>query len=394
MASFKFVHCADLHLGSRFEGITAKSPEQGRIMTESVFESFDRIADLASKEADLMVISGDIFDERFETPQVRYRFAEALGKAKVPCFICLGNHDHVQSWTESIPYPGNVRVFGKDHESFSVDIRGSKVEVVGRSFPDIHSRENPTAGIRGKDGIFSIAVLHGSMESSDDSDYAPCRLSDAANKGIDYWAMGHIHKRQVMAEHPHVVYPGNIQGRNRKERGEKGAYLVTVTDNTVSELKFVPTQSIIWKDEEFDITGKDLPQLMGEIRSKVGRGCIARIILNGHGHLDAPLRLGTDGIAAQIESTTGSTVSEIVLHTFPVADRDAISEGRDLRSMIVRASDDISKLGREELIELICKTKTSPGFRYVVEWFTDDELRTMVRDAETLLLEKLAEASR
>ena len=121
---------------------------------------------------------------------------------------------------------------------------------------------------------------------------------------------------------------------------------------------------------------------------------MVRIILNGHGHLDAPLRLGTEGIIAQIESATGSTVSEMVLRTFPVADREAVSKGRDLSAMIVRASDDISKLGREELIELICKTKTSPGFRYVVEWFTDDELRTMVRDAETLLLEKLAEASR
>lgn len=394
MASFKFVHCADLHLGSRFEGITSKNPEQGRTMTESVFESFGRIADLASREADLMVISGDIFDERFETPQVRYRFAEALGKAKVPCFICLGNHDHVQSWTESIPYPANVHVFGKDPESVVVDIRGSNVEVVGRSFPDIHSKENPTSGIRGKDGMFSIAVIHGSMDSSEESDYAPCRLSDTVNKGIDYWAMGHIHIRQVMSEYPHVVYPGNIQGRNRKEKGEKGAYLVAVTDNRVSELRFVPTQSIIWKDEEFDITGKDMTNLMDEIGQRVGRGCMVRIILNGHGHLDAPLRLGTEGIIAQIESATGSMVSEMVLRTFPVADREAVSKGRDLSAMIVRASDDISKMSREELVDLICKTKTSSGFRYVVEWFTDDELRTMVRDAETLLLEKLTEASR
>ena len=73
-AHFRFVHCADLHLGSRFKGVSVRDPAMGERMTESVFESFGRIVDLArSEKADFMVIAGDAFDESTITPATRHR---------------------------------------------------------------------------------------------------------------------------------------------------------------------------------------------------------------------------------------------------------------------------------------------------------------------------------
>ncbi len=34
---------------------------------------------------------------------------------------------------------------------------------------------------------------------------------------MDYWALGHIHKSQILSEEPLVAYAGNPQGLHRKE---------------------------------------------------------------------------------------------------------------------------------------------------------------------------------
>ena len=57
----------------------------------------------------------------------------------------------------------------------------------------------------------------------------PCNLTDLTEAAMDYWALGHIHKSQVLSEEPLVVYAGNSQGLHRKEHGPKGCYLVSVS---------------------------------------------------------------------------------------------------------------------------------------------------------------------
>jgi len=51
--------------------------------------------------------------------------------------------------------------------------------------------------------------------------YAPCAIEDLTNKGYDYWALGHVHQASVLHEKPHVVFPGNLQGRHARETGTK-----------------------------------------------------------------------------------------------------------------------------------------------------------------------------
>lgn len=396
MATFKFVHCADLHLGSRAYGISGKDPELGKRMTEAVFKSFSKIIDHALLEkADFMVISGDIFDETTETPATRYRFSKELSRISIPVFICLGNHDYVMSWTESIPYPDNVHVFGKEPESIFIEVGGGNVEIVGRSFPSVHSSFDPVQDIKGKEGVFSVAVIHCSVDAvTMDNDYGPCKLADMYNKGIDYWALGHIHKRVELSKDPCIVYSGNIQGRNRRETGPKGAYLVSVSDNHMVGLEFFATQDVIWENIESDITGKDINGLMNTISSTVKKGSIINLTINGRGPLDSILRLGTEGLIDQIENITGCRVADLRINTYPLLERNDLLQGADLRAKIIRSSDKMSLLDRDQLINLICSTKQSASIRYMLEWLEDDELKALVRDAETLLIEKLTEGSR
>jgi exonuclease SbcD len=396
VSTFKFIHCADLHLGSRSYGIAGRDPELGKKLRESVFESFSRIIDRAViTNTDFMVISGDIFDETTETPATRLRFAKELEKVKIPVYICLGNHDHVMSWTESIPYPENVHVFGSEPESIILQTAGGPVEIVGKSFPERHSSENPTIGIAGRQGMFSIAVLHCSLDKvAPDTEYGPCSLSDMVNKGIDYWALGHIHKRTEVSADPYVIYPGNIQGRSRKEIGEKGAYMVTVTDDRVTEAKFFATQEIVWKEVSCDITGKDINSMIGDVVSKAGTRSMVSLTFTGKGVLDAPLRSDTGDIMGQIEKMSGCKITDVTLNTYPPMDREKMSAGSDMSANVIRSSDRILGMGREEIIDTICKTKQSESIRYMLEWLTDDELRGLVRDAEVLIIDRLAGAVR
>src|SRR5699024_7401917 len=114
------------------------------------------------------------------------------------------------------------------------------VSIYGFSYVNraVHTNKAKEYDINDQQQIpFHIAMLHGSVSTNTDHDvYAPFRLSDLTSRDFDYWALGHIHKRQVLHTDPYIVYPGNIQGRNRKETGEKGCYHVTISpeDTTIS----------------------------------------------------------------------------------------------------------------------------------------------------------------
>ena len=65
-------------------------------------------------------------------------------------------------------------------------------------------------------------------------------------KGDDYWGLGHIHKRQIIAEYPHIAYPGNTQGRHVARNGAKRRLLVSVEDGQLARVEFRPTDVVRW----------------------------------------------------------------------------------------------------------------------------------------------------
>lgn len=361
-------------------------------MAESVFVSFERIVRMAKERgAELIVISGDVFDEVNETAGTRYRFSEMLRESGIPCVISLGNHDYKRSWETSIPYPDNVHVFGPEAESKVFDTKGGKVEVVGRSFSTRHTSMNLAASLKGDPDLFTIACIHCSVDDAKGSDYAPCRLSDLSNRYVDYWALGHIHKRAVLGTSPYVVYPGNIQGRDPNENGEKGAYLVTVTDGRVSELEFVSTQSIIWKDVSVDITGKDINGMMSEISKHTEKDSIIRLHLTGRGELDRALRLGADEMIKNIQDRTGSLISADI-RTHPAMDTGSFAPD-SLPAKIDGSAKDMAVMDRAAIIDSICSTKCSDRIKALLEGMSDEDISKIVEDARMYVLEKLTEGS-
>lgn len=388
-ADFKFIHCADLHLGSRFKGVTEGDPELGRRMTGSTFESLSAIVDLTIGEgADAMVISGDLYDDEYVQPSTRMFLARELERSGVPCFICRGNHDSATSWDEAIPYPENVHEFGTEPERITLDVKGA--EIVGVSFASPHEERNLASMIRGTPGMFTVACVHCDVDSASEGySYAPCSAQDLAGKGVDYWALGHIHKRQVVSRSPLAVYPGNIQGRSFKESGPKGAYVVTVTDGTVSDLRFVATGPIVWSDLTVDITGKGLEQTVSEISSQVSEGGMARITFVGRGPLDSMLRSEGENVRRIISDRTRCRIASVSVQTSPDIDMGTRAGGMDMASKVIDSGMSMKGLTKSQIIDEICNHGIASRNRDFYESLSEDEIRAIVDDAMKLVLVRM-----
>ncbi|EJO7006719.1 exonuclease SbcCD subunit D [Listeria monocytogenes] len=255
MKEIQFLHMADLHLDSPFIGLSTLPQPLFSAIQESTFQSLERITTVAIKEAvDFVLIAGDIYDSEDQSVRAQARFAKEMKRleaANIPVFMIHGNHDFIEKHKEKLALPSNVHVFSEQVEVMShKTATGVSVNIYGFSYNERHIRSSRVDEykIQG-DADFHIALLHGSeVSSSEEHDvYAPFRVQEISRKGFDYWALGHIHKRQLLAESPSIYYPGNIQGRNRKESGEKGASIVTLSEASTT-IDFIGTSPIIWEE--------------------------------------------------------------------------------------------------------------------------------------------------
>ncbi|EAE1292969.1 TPA: exonuclease SbcCD subunit D [Listeria monocytogenes] len=255
MKEIQFLHMADLHLDSPFIGLSTLPQPLFSAIQESTFQSLERITTVAIKEAvDFVLIAGDIYDSEDQSVRAQARFAKEMKRleaANITVFMIHGNHDFIEKHKEKLALPSNVHVFSEQVEVMShKTATGVSVNIYGFSYNERHIRSSRVGEykIQG-DADFHIALLHGSeVSSSEEHDvYAPFRVQEISRKGFDYWALGHIHKRQLLAESPSIYYPGNIQGRNRKESGEKGASIVTLSEASTT-IDFIGTSPIIWEE--------------------------------------------------------------------------------------------------------------------------------------------------
>lgn len=301
---FRFIHAADLHLDSPFRGL-AKAPERVRdALTDSTFSALRHLTQTAVREkVDFIVLAGDLFDEADRSLRAQLMLVrewEKLEEHGIAVFVVHGNHDPLNGARAALTLPQNVHVFGADQMEYRPAYRRSgelAAFVYGVSYGTRAVTENLAAGYRIQpEAPFHIALLHGNVDGDGTHDpYAPCTLEDlTGGKGFDYWALGHIHHRKVLHQYPHVVYAGNTQGRNPRETGEKGCYVVDVTAARSIQLTFVPLDEVRWLDYAFRIDEihseqELLQQLAGLVEQLTleadGRSLMLRLYLSGRGPL-------------------------------------------------------------------------------------------------------------
>ena len=274
MKNITFIHAADLHLGGMFSGFRhLPDPLFEKLITSS-YKALKNLVQTAIKEkVNFVLLAGDIYDvdQRSLKAQIQFQKAmEELNKAEIPVYLIHGNHDFLEGKYFNLSLPPNVHVFGEEVEVEEYRKNdGTTVMLYGFSYEKRHVRARMIDGyIKQTVGDFHIGLLHGNLEGETaHGNYAPFTKKDLLEKGFDYWALGHIHKRMVVLDNPAAVYPGCLQGRNKKETGEKGFYLIELSD-VGTKMEFRPASVLDWQEEIVDASGLEMSELVRRLNER------------------------------------------------------------------------------------------------------------------------------
>ena len=235
---FRFLHAADLHLDSPLRGLERYDGCPADEVRKASRRALENLVDLALAErVAFVLIAGDVFDGDLPDYGACLFLNEQMLKlrdAKINVYLIRGNHDAESHMTRHLRLPDNVYAFPTDRAGSHV-LDSCGVVIHGQGFATKAVVENLTSGYPRADvSLFNIGLLHTCVEGREGHErYAPCSVSDMRSKHYDYWALGHIHTREVLsnASEPPIVFAGNLQGRHVRETGAKGAMLVEVGDD-------------------------------------------------------------------------------------------------------------------------------------------------------------------
>ena len=254
----RFIHCADIHLGSPFTGLQQKNSTIAFQAIEATKKAFLTLINTAIEyHVDFVLISGDIFDSSHQYIQEKIFLKEQfqrLAQAGIYTYLIHGNHDYgrfTEEWNNDW-----VKVF---KEEVSTEIlktsSGESVAISGFSYDTRWITESMAMHFPLRNSLvdYHLGMYHGQTRTASDSStaYAPFKVSDLEKLHYDYWALGHIHRAMDLDSYGKIAYSGTIQGRNFKEIGEKGFYLITLNKNLPMNRQFISCNPIEWVEIEF-----------------------------------------------------------------------------------------------------------------------------------------------
>ena len=253
----RFLHTADIHLDSPLLKLEHYEGAPVEALRNAGRRAFENLVSLAiCEQTDFVLIAGDLYDGDWKDYNTGLYFVSQMAKlreADIRVFIIAGNHDAASRMTKSLRLPDNVSMLSDDRpKSFQLDNLG--IAVHGQSFPTRTVKKDLSSDYPfAVPGYFNIGMLHTCATGREGHEsYSPCTVEGLCSKNYDYWALGHVHRREILCEEPMIVFPGNIQGRHIRESGPKGCMAVTVNDRGQVETEFRPLDVIRWINSEID----------------------------------------------------------------------------------------------------------------------------------------------
>ena len=268
----KILHSADWHLDSP---LMLRQPQQAKRLQAALRRIPEQVAALCKQHScDLLLLSGDIFDGPYAADTL-HAVKNALEEVAVPVLISPGNHDFVDfqsPWLAEV-WPENVHIF--THPVLeALELPELDCTVVGAGYTKMDCGGLLADYTPRHDTRYSIGVLHGDPTQLN-SPYCPVTAEQVRLSGLDYLALGHIHKGGSFREGKTLcAWPGCPQGRGYDETGEKGVLLVTLEDSAQSE--FIPLNGPRFYDLELSAE-----QGLGTVLPPVGNDDFYRITLTG-----------------------------------------------------------------------------------------------------------------
>lgn len=275
MNTVKILHCADIHIGAA-ESFLKASADSRRIETLLTFE---KIIDTArEKEVDLIALAGDLFDSN----TVPERFIDAvfakITESGIKTVFAAGNHDPLDAQSPFLnrDIPDNLYVLGIKDECITFE--DLKLRVYGRSFDGAFLKGETAFSINTDKDYVNLMVQHGDLCSDLSSQYNAITPGFVKGSGMDYIALGHVHKRTPIGkiENTYFAYCGCPEGQGFDELDQKGVYIGEI-GRGICNLEFVSVSKRQHIHHRADISNMNDPaeitrNITEELRSKYGEG--------------------------------------------------------------------------------------------------------------------------
>ena len=337
----RVVHAADLHIDSPLRGlgrIEGAPVDDIRLATR---RAFSRLVDTCLEEqAALLILAGDVFDGEWRDFNTGLFFVRELARLRetgTRVVMVRGNHDAESVLARHIPLPDHVHTFPVEAPA-TLELAHLGLAVHGQSYVS-RSVEDNLAELypeRRRD-LLNIGVLHtNAIGSAEHSNYAPCTVQQLVRRGYDYWALGHVHRREVLHRDPWVVYPGNLQGRHVREPGPRGCTFLDIDNLRIRQVEHRDLDVLRWAEVSLPAdTAADTDDLLGTLRLRLqqlvfeagGRPVLARIHVEGATHLHTRLAAHPDPFIAQARAIAADLgdlwIEQVRFRTRPPAETEA-----------------------------------------------------------------------
>ena len=268
----RILHFSDLHIGVENYGQT--DPETGLSTRLADFlSSLDEVVEYAlTEDVDLVLLAGDAYKGRDPSQTHQREFAKRLSRlseASIPSFLLVGNHDLPNAvsrataveifQTLQVPY---LQV-GSNRQNYTIPTKSGPLQILAVPWPrrsGILSREE-SRGLTIEEVRQAVQdrmtqAIYARAESLDPD--VPAILTghvtvngatvgtersmmlgqdhvllagDIGRPQVDYVALGHIHKHQILRnENPFMAYSGSLQRVDFSEEGDDKGFCVVDLD--------------------------------------------------------------------------------------------------------------------------------------------------------------------
>ena len=268
----RILHFSDLHIGVENYGQT--DPETGLSTRLADFlSSLDEVVEYAlTEDVDLVLLAGDAYKGRDPSQTHQREFAKRLSRlseASIPSFLLVGNHDlpnavsrataveifqtlqvpylqvgsNLQNYTIptksgplqilAVPWPRRSGILSRE------DSRGLTIEEVRQAVQDRMTQAIYARAESLDPDVPAILTGHVTVNGATVGTERSMMLGqdhvllagDIGRPQVDYVALGHIHKHQILRnENPFMAYSGSLQRVDFSEEGDDKGFCVVDMD--------------------------------------------------------------------------------------------------------------------------------------------------------------------
>lgn len=274
--TFRFIHTGDLHIDSPLTGLRGLDDERANRIADAPRRAFSALVDKAiSAQVDAVLIAGDLWDGDWKDISAGLFVAaevRRLAEAGIRSVAVLGNHDAASLLSDRIRGIEGLTVLPADRPG-SVDLGPALIHGQSYARPDVTTNLVKDYPIPDPARI-NVGLLHSALDGAEGHEpYAPCSLSELLAKRYDYFALGHVHTRAILAnaaasEGGTAAYCGVLQGRHVREAGPKGAFLVEIAEiGARACVSPVDLPLVAWHRIEADVTATPGGEPLGAMRA-------------------------------------------------------------------------------------------------------------------------------